>query len=50
MTNPKLTKGENQTTALPTGANPLTSQRAAAIWAGIENLVPRFATTITMTA
>jgi hypothetical protein len=36
------------TTALPTGTNPLLSQRAAAIWAAIEPLVPSFATKLTV--
>lgn len=35
------------TTALPTGANPLTNQKAAAVWAGLESLVPSFSTLVT---
>jgi len=38
------------TTALPTGANPLVNQKAAATWAAIETLVPQFMTKITITA
>lgn len=34
------------TTALPTGANPLLSQKAAAIWAAITTVVPNFAVRI----
>jgi len=34
------------TTALPTGANPLLNQKAAAVWAAIEALVPNFITRI----
>lgn len=34
------------TTALPTGANPLLNQKAAAVWAAVECLVPNFITTL----
>jgi len=37
------------TTALPTGTNPLLNQKAAAIWAAIEPLVPNFITRIQIT-
>ena len=37
------------TTALPTGNNPLLNQKAAAIWAAIEPLVPNFITRIQIT-
>lgn len=37
------------TSALPTGANPLTNQKAAAVWAGLNVLVPNFATSLTLT-
>lgn len=36
------------TTALPDGRNPLLTQKAAAVWAAIENLVPAFVTTINL--
>lgn len=36
------------TTALPNGYNPLMSQRACAVWAACEVLVPRFITKITI--
>lgn len=36
------------TTALPTGQNPLLNQKAAAVWAAIEILVPNFATKFIM--
>lgn len=38
------------TSTLPTGTNPLLQQRAAAVWAAIENLVPNLVTKITITA
>lgn len=34
------------TSALPTGVNPLLQQRAAAVWAAIDVLIPAFATKI----
>ena len=34
------------TDTLPTGVNPLVNQKAAAVWAAIESLVPNFATTL----
>lgn len=37
------------TTALPTGQNPLMNQKAAAVWAAVDLLVPQFITKITMT-
>ena len=37
------------TTALPTGANPLLNQKAAAVWSAIESLVPNFITTLDVT-
>jgi len=37
------------TTALPTGANPLLNQKAAAVWSAIESLVPNFITTLDIT-
>lgn len=37
------------TTALPTGANPLLNQKAAAVWAAVDLLVPQFVTKITIT-
>ena len=36
------------TTALPTGANPLTNQKAAAVWGGLEVLVGNFITKLTI--
>lgn len=36
------------TTAMPTGANPLTSQKAAAVWGGLDILAPNFVTSITL--
>jgi hypothetical protein len=36
------------TTALPNGTNPLMNQRACAVWAACEVLVPRFITKITI--
>lgn len=36
------------TTALPTGANPLTSQKAAAVWGGLDILATNFVTKITL--
>jgi len=36
------------TTALPNGINPLLNQRAAAVWAAIDTLVPNFVTKITV--
>lgn len=38
------------TSALPTGANPLVNQKAAAVWAAVEALVPQFVTKLTVTA
>lgn len=38
------------TTALPAGNNPLMNQKAAAIWAATEVLVPAFLTSLTITA
>ncbi|QIG71829.1 major capsid protein [Rhizobium phage RHph_TM39] len=38
------------TSALPGGVNPLINQRAAAVWAAIDVLVPNFITKITITA
>lgn len=37
------------TTAMPNGHNPLLSQKAAAVWAGVDTLVPQFVTKITIT-
>jgi hypothetical protein len=37
------------TSALPAGVNPLVNQRAAAVWAAIDVLVPNFVTKITIT-
>jgi predicted Rdx family selenoprotein len=37
------------TTALPAGNNPLNNQKAAAIWAGLDVLVPNFISTISLT-
>ena len=37
------------TDTLPTGENPLVNQRAAAVWAAVESLVPNYATTLTVT-
>lgn len=37
------------TTALPTGQNPLLNQKAAAVWAAVDLLVPQFVTRITIT-
>lgn len=37
------------TTAMPTGVNPLMSQKAAAVWAAVDLLVPQFVTKITIT-
>lgn len=36
------------TTAMPTGANPLTSQKAAAVWGGLDILATNFVTKITL--
>lgn len=36
------------TNALPTGANPLMSQKAAAIWGGMDVVVPNFVTRLTL--
>ena len=38
------------TSTLPNGVNPLRSQRAAAVWAGIDVLVGNFITMVTVTA
>jgi hypothetical protein len=38
------------TSTLPTGTNPLLQQRAAAVWAAIENLVPNLVNMITITS
>lgn len=38
------------TTALPNGINPLMNQKAAAVWAAVDVLVPNFVTKITITA
>jgi hypothetical protein len=38
------------TTALPNGLNPLINQKAAAIWAGVDTLVPSFVTKLVVTA
>lgn len=38
------------TTSLPSGNNPLVNQKAAAVWAAIEALVPSFITTLEITA
>jgi hypothetical protein len=38
------------TTALPNGLNPLINQKAAAIWAGVDTLVPQFVTKLIVTA
>ena len=37
------------TTALPNGINPLLNQKAAAVWAAIESLIPNFVTQLIMT-
>ncbi len=38
------------TSAMPTGANPLTTQKAAAVWGGLDLLVDNFVTKVTLTA
>lgn len=38
------------TDTLPTGENPLVNQKAAAVWAAIESLVPVYSTKVTVTA